>query len=84
MIENKDTFSRRGLAMMKTSTPLKTSFEPSPLYEMAARIASSRQITAAERSVLRRAFLEQPLTEEEHRLINRIHRALLRGRIQLI
>lgn len=69
---------------MRTSTPYQKSFVPSPLYELAARIASSHQITALERSALRTAFLEKPLTEEESRLVNRIYRALLRGRIKLI
>lgn len=69
--------------VMATSFPLQDSFKPSPLYEIAVRVAQTRQITAAEQGVLRTLFLEKPLTEEEHRYINRLYRALRRGQIKL-
>ena len=69
---------------MDTSIPVQNCFVPSELYEMAARIARTHQITAQERSVLRQAFLANPLTEEENRLVNRLYRALRRGRIRLV
>lgn len=69
---------------MNTSMTSQKSFVPSPLYEMAARIAASRQITLEERTVLKTAFLEASLSEEEHRMVTRTYRALLRGRFKLV
>lgn len=77
------TASVKGLDM-DSSIPDETSFVPSELYEVLARIASSRQITAADQAVLRKAFLEDKLNEEEHRVVNRLHRALLKGRIKVV
>ncbi len=69
---------------MKISMTSQKTFVPSPLYEMAARIAASRQITAEERVVLKTAFIETSLNEEEHRLVTRMYRALLRGRLKMV
>lgn len=69
---------------MKTSVSNQDSFVPSDLYDMAARVASSHQITEAERCMLRKAILENSLNEEEHRLVNRLYRALKRGYLKLI
>lgn len=70
--------------VIETSISTQDTFTPSELYELAARIADSGQITSAERSLLGKAFLEKSLTEEEHRLVNRLYRAFLRGRFQLV
>lgn len=69
---------------MDTCIPDQQSFVPSELYEILARVASSRKITSADQAVLRKAFLEARLNEEEHRVINRLHRALLKGRIKVV
>ena len=67
---------------MKTSAV--ESFQPSPIYEAAARIAVSHKITAAEQSVLMDVILEHPLNEEENRIINRLYYSLRRGHIRLV
>lgn len=59
-------------------------FVPSLVFDIAARIASSRQVTAADRYMLCKVFLENSLNEEEHGLINRTYRAVRRGRIRLV
>ncbi|MFB2920417.1 MULTISPECIES: hypothetical protein [Aerosakkonema] len=69
---------------MENSISETSSFVPSELYEILARIANSHQITAADQDVLKKAFLENQLNEEEHRVVNRLHRALMKGRIKLI
>lgn len=75
--------SREGLNM-DNSISDETSFVPSELYEALARIAASSEITAADQAVLKQAFLEDQLNEEEHRVVNRLHRALLKGRIKVV
>ena len=79
----KKTVSRESLDM-DNSISDETSFVPSELYEVLARIAASSQITTADQAVLRKAFLEDRLNEEEHRVVNRLHRALLKGRIKVV
>lgn len=74
---------KKGLAM-DSSIPHQNTFIPSDLYEILAKIASTHEITPSERSILGQAFLEKNLTEEEHRLVNRLHRSLLKGRIKLV
>ncbi|MCL1468877.1 hypothetical protein [Argonema galeatum] len=69
---------------MDNSIPDETSFVPSELYEVLAKIAASSQITAADQAVLQQAFLEDQLNEEEHRVVNRLHHALLKGRIKVV
>ncbi|HEY9853263.1 MAG TPA: hypothetical protein V6D28_27575 [Leptolyngbyaceae cyanobacterium] len=69
---------------MDSSVLQKNTFVPSELYEILAKIATTNEITASERSILGQAFLEDNLTEEEHRLVNRLHRSLLKGRIKLV
>ncbi len=56
----------------------------SPIYEMAAQITWSKQITEAQRNVLTKAYLSNQLNEEEYRLVNRIYYAISRGRIKLV
>ncbi|NES98355.1 MAG: hypothetical protein F6K32_24870 [Desertifilum sp. SIO1I2] len=58
-------------------------FQESPIYDAVANIARSRQITESEQAIFRQAFLETPLSEEEHRHINRLYRLLRRGKIEL-
>lgn len=69
---------------MDTCISEENHFVPSELYEVLAKIVTSHQITAADRSLLGKIFLENKLTEEEHRLVNRLHRAVLKGRIRLV
>lgn len=68
---------------MKNSISSQDFLEPSLVFEIAARSANSRQITSKDRGALGTAFLETPLNEEEHRMINRLYRALRRGYIKL-
>lgn len=75
--------SQKGLAM-DSSTLHKNTFVPSELYEILAKIATTHEITYSERSILGEVFLENNLSEEEHRLVNRLHRSLLKGRIKLV
>lgn len=74
---------QKGLSM-ETCISSQGSFWQSEIYEIAARIANSHQITAHEQHVLRTAFLENALEEEEHRIVNRLYRALRRGRIKVV
>ncbi|MBW4648078.1 MAG: hypothetical protein KME06_05180 [Kastovskya adunca ATA6-11-RM4] len=69
---------------MKNPISSQNSFIPSPIYEIAAKVAKSHQITEAEKSVLRNSFLKSPLHEEEHRLIDRLYHSLRRGKITLV
>ena len=58
-------------------------FKASPIYDAIANIVRSRQITESEQVIFREAFLETPLTEEEHRHIDRLFRLLRRGKIEI-
>ena len=69
---------------MDNSTAEERTFVPSDLYEILAQIATTHQITSADRSMLKKVFLEEQLTEEEHLLVNRLHRAVMKGRIKLV
>ena len=69
---------------MTPSTFSQGCFVPSLVFEIAARIANSRQVTAADRYMLSKVFLEKSLSEEEHRMIDRTYRAVRLGRIQLV
>ena len=73
----------KGLAMDSTISETNT-FVPSELYEILAKVAATHEITDQERCVLKRVFLDNGLTEEEHRLVNRLHRSILKGRIKLV
>lgn len=69
---------------MDNSTARKQNFVPSDLYEILAEIAITHQITPSDRSLLKKVFLEEQLTEEEHLLVNRLHRAVMKGQIKLV
>lgn len=78
-----DMLQMKGLNM-DNSTGEKKTFVPSDLYEILAKIATTHQITQTDRSLLKKVFLEEQLTEEEHLLVNRLHRAVMKGRITLV
>lgn len=68
---------------MTTFQSFPNPFKESPIYDAIANIVRSRQITESEQAVIRQAFLETPLTEEEHRHIDRLYRLLRRGKVEI-
>ncbi len=57
---------------------------PGAISEIIATTADTHTITKADRYGLMAAILEDSLTEEDRRSIDRLLRALLRGRIQVV
>ncbi len=69
---------------MKIRNSSASQFQESPFYEVLAKITQSHQITEQEQAIFREVFLEQGLTEEEHKTINRLYYALRRGKIKVV
>ncbi|NES73160.1 MAG: hypothetical protein F6K24_52210 [Okeania sp. SIO2D1] len=56
---------------------------PGAIPEMFATVSETGTLTVADRYALLAASLDESLTEEERRAINRLLRAVVRGRIKL-
>ncbi|MGB3404970.1 MAG: hypothetical protein WBA77_19960 [Microcoleaceae cyanobacterium] len=57
---------------------------PGAIYELMVSVSDRRSITQADRYGLMAAILDESLSEEEHRCIDRLLRSILRGRIQVV
>lgn len=57
---------------------------PGAINELMVSVSDRRSITQADRYGLMAAILDESLTEEEHRSIDRLLRSILRGRIQVV
>lgn len=57
---------------------------PSAISELFAQVSSTGKLTIADRYGLMAAILEESISEEERRCIDRLLRALQRGRIAVV
>ncbi|WP_448560497.1 hypothetical protein [Trichothermofontia sp.] len=57
---------------------------PSAISELFAQVSSTGKLTLADRYGLMAAILEESLSEDERRSIDRLLRALKRGRIEVV
>ncbi|MEO0489485.1 MAG: hypothetical protein AAF215_07250 [Cyanobacteria bacterium P01_A01_bin.123] len=57
---------------------------PGALSELFARSSTTGQITLADRYGLMAALLEDALTEEDQRVLNRLLRAICKGQIAIV
>ncbi|UZQ55199.1 hypothetical protein OOK60_03740 [Trichothermofontia sichuanensis B231] len=78
--EQAHTKSSTGLVCMTPPVRLL----PSALSELFAQVSSTGKLTIADRYGLMAAILEESISEEERRCIDRLLRALQRGRIAVV
>jgi hypothetical protein len=57
---------------------------PGAIYELIANVTDTHRLTKADRYGLMAAILDESLTEEERRAIDRLLRLLIKGRIQIV
>lgn len=57
---------------------------PGAVNELMASVSDRHSLTQADRYGLMAAILDESLSEEERRSINRLLRSILRGRVQVV
>jgi hypothetical protein len=70
--------------MSTHNTPNTPTLLPSAIADLTAQVAQSREITLADRYGLMAAILSESLPEEERQAIDRLLRAVCRGRFTIV
>ena len=63
---------------------LQVNLIPGAIYEIMASVCDTCCITKADRYALMAAILDESLTKDERRCVDRLLRSLIKGRIQVV